>query len=329
MDNSLNFIRYIAAFMVFVTHSIVLRGGETLSILTIHLGRLGVYIFFIISGYLVSKSWDRSPHLLIYFKKRALRIFPALVVCVFLSVFLLGAFVTLLPIKIYFQDILTYKYLLNSILYIVYQLPGVFTHLPYPNVVNGSLWTLPVEFFMYIIVALLGFVFKANRYIYFISLLLFLFLYFFIKNPIIFYATDFRAIFHFGIFFIIGALIQKFYLQPLFTLKATILSFVLIVFFYLLNLPVLYSLWISLPVIVLYFGLQKGSFITKHFQKNDYSYGIYIYAFPIQQTMIFLFPTLNFFVYFIISFLFTQLLAYFSWHIVEKKALKRKQFKKL
>lgn len=324
MDNSLNFIRYLAAFMVFATHSFVLRGGETLSFLTIHLGRLGVYIFFIISGYLVSKSWDRTPNLLVYFKKRALRIFPALVVCVILSALVLGAFVTSLPVKAYLQEPLTYRYLLNSVLYIIYQLPGVFTHLPYPNVVNGSLWTLPVEFFMYIFVALLGFVFRANRYIYLISLILFLSLYFFVKKPVIFYATDFRAVFHFGIFFIIGALIQKFHLQPLFTLKTTLLSFALLLSFYFLKLPVLYPLWISLPVIVLYFGLQKGSLLTKYFQKNDYSYGMYIYAFPTQQTMMYLYPTLNFYTYFILSFLLTQLLAYLSWHTIEKKALKMK-----
>lgn len=93
-----------------------------------------------------------------YLKKRVLRIFPALIVVVLLTggFFLLGPLVTTLALTDYFKSNQTWTYLLTIFLYIHYHLPGVFANNPYPNSVNGSLWTLTWEFLMYIVVLALG-----------------------------------------------------------------------------------------------------------------------------------------------------------------------------
>lgn len=126
------------------------------------LANIGVGIFFVISGYLITKSWERGPQAFNYLKKRALRIFPGLIVVVFLTVFLLGPFVTTLSLNNYFSNPQTWSYLLTILIFPLYYggsyfaLPGVFENNPFPNVVNGSLWFLPHMLLLYIVVLALG-----------------------------------------------------------------------------------------------------------------------------------------------------------------------------
>lgn len=102
-SNNLNALRLIAAGLVLYGHSFVFLGlHEPYFLSWLHLGTLGVYIFFTISGFLVSQSWDRDPHLLRFFIRRALRIFPGLFVCLLLSILVLGPLVSTLPTKDYF-----------------------------------------------------------------------------------------------------------------------------------------------------------------------------------------------------------------------------------
>jgi len=84
---------------------------------------------------------------------RVIRIYPALVIEVLLSAFLIGASVTSLPLKNYFRDPLFWKYLLNSLGDIHFFLPGVFKNNPVPDLVNFQLWTVPYELFCYAILA--------------------------------------------------------------------------------------------------------------------------------------------------------------------------------
>lgn len=90
-SNQFNFLRFFGAFLVFFGHSYVLYGLHPNTVLS-HV--LGVYIFFAISGYLISMSWDKDPSLYRFFVRRATRIFPALIVCILISVFILGPILT-------------------------------------------------------------------------------------------------------------------------------------------------------------------------------------------------------------------------------------------
>ena len=157
--NNLTALRWFAAGLVLYGHSFVFLGlPEPLFLQWVPLGPVGVYTFFAISGYLVAQSWERDPHVLRFLARRILRIFPGLIVCTLLSVLVLGPWLTTLDAKTYWTNEHTRGYLTNIALYMTYHLPGVFAQNRLPHAVNGSLWSLPVEFFMYALLALLGFV---------------------------------------------------------------------------------------------------------------------------------------------------------------------------
>ena len=155
-NNNLNFIRFISALFVIYCHSfpITNNGVDYLGRITngqIDFGGVAVSVFFFYGGFLVCKSLMRINNGKEYFKNRVLRIIPSLVLVVFLSVFILGPCFTRFSLIEYFTDFRTYKYLLNSAFILVHQLPGVFYYNSYNDTVNGSLWTLPIEFLCYIL----------------------------------------------------------------------------------------------------------------------------------------------------------------------------------
>lgn len=114
---------------------------------------VGVASFFAVSGYLITGSWRSDPHLFRYAEKRARRIMPALLVVVVMTVFVIGPVIT--TASDYWRDPVTWKYFWrNSLLLPFHSLPGVFQGNP-STAVNGSLWTLPVEVFCYLMTPVL------------------------------------------------------------------------------------------------------------------------------------------------------------------------------
>ncbi|MCI8483794.1 MAG: acyltransferase [Lachnospiraceae bacterium] len=157
-NNNLDLIRFIAALLVILCHAYpISMGGDNTDILgrithnQIHLGNLAVCVFFLYGGFLIAKSTERLQKAGPYFKARILRIFPCLIVVTFILTFLAGPCLTSLSVKDYFCQKDTYKYLLNSIMVLVHDLPGVFEGNIYGQTVNGPLWTLPIEFLCYIL----------------------------------------------------------------------------------------------------------------------------------------------------------------------------------
>lgn len=151
-ENNFNIIRFIATIMVIAGHMGVLVGGYVPTFLNQGLHGCGVKILFTISGYLIISSWNADPNLLRYIIKRFFRIVPPLAVCILISVFIIGPIFTTVSLKDYFSSPITWDYLRNIIFDIKYNLPAVFTNNPYPDAVNGSLWTLPIEVLLYCLV---------------------------------------------------------------------------------------------------------------------------------------------------------------------------------
>lgn len=156
-QNNLNLIRAVLATLVIYSHSYVLRGeyaSEPMHALLRwgDLGETAVFAFFFVSGYLILKSalrWSTPEQ---YIAARALRIFPALVVAVLLCGFVLGPMVSTVPARSYFASPLTRSFLSEAWLHRTQNpLPGVFDHNPLPFIVDGTLWTLPAEWTMYMI----------------------------------------------------------------------------------------------------------------------------------------------------------------------------------
>ncbi|MDR3417421.1 MAG: acyltransferase [Nevskia sp.] len=155
-DNAFNLLRLSAALLVFLSHEHLVTGKP----LPIQ-GYFGVYVFFIISGFLIARSWDQRSSTFQYLKNRGLRILPGLWTVVLLTIFVIGPLATDLPLSRYFADSHTWKYLLNLVFDLQLTLPGVFVDNPYP-IVNTPLWTLAHEAIFYVTLAALGSLFRLH-----------------------------------------------------------------------------------------------------------------------------------------------------------------------
>lgn len=342
MKNNFHFIRFIAASLVLYGHCYPLTGRGNYDYLTIAsqgifpTSHMGVCIFFIVSGYLVSQSLQNSRNIYSFIWKRVLRIFPALIVVLLMCVFIIGATCTTLSHKIYWESSTTYRFLklIKLYPYVQNSLPGVFEKNP-EKAVNGSLWTLPYEVTMYIFLVILQIInfFEKRNLVLILFLLSFPIAVYYIFNTsflklIPFIHLSFVDTLEFGIFFMIGTL--------MFLFKDKIhygLAYFIIVAFLWFGLGILHVTssimiktigFIALPYMVLYLAQLKGR--LNNFSKlGDFSYGIYIYAYPIQQ-MIVNFHTTNITILklFLLSSSIVLPLSIISWYLVEERALRYK-----
>ena len=164
--NDFDALRLAAAVAVIVSHAFLLttgtEDGEPLKRLTqgqCSAGVAGVFMFFIISGYLVSDSLARTGSVPRFLAKRLLRIYPGLAVCLVLLALLLGPALTVLAPSAYFAEAGTWRFIAANLAMNtdINGLPGLrFTGFDFGTVVNGPLWSLPAELAMYLMVAALG-----------------------------------------------------------------------------------------------------------------------------------------------------------------------------
>lgn len=157
--NNFNLIRLTAAWLVIYSHSwpiTGIAGSDLIGLMTVtkSAGAFAVDVFFVISGFLVAASLERNRWR-DFLIARALRIYPALIVCIVLSVCVLGPWLS--TASGYWSEPMTWRYLsANATLWRAeFWLPGVFDALP-RTAVNGSLWTLPIEAHLYIALLLAG-----------------------------------------------------------------------------------------------------------------------------------------------------------------------------
>lgn len=326
--NNFDFIRLVAAFSVLFGHSFIFLGkDEPLFANYTTYGPLGVTIFFAISGFLINESWSRDPSAARFLIRRGLRIFPGLVVCVVLSVIVLGPLLTTLPLNEYFESHFTKTYFWNILLYPIYYLPGVFEHNRVPNAVNGSLWSLPAEVLMYLLLCLSGTLRLRRILIVVFAIASASLSYFWVwrsTEMAVFYGTDLRQVAVVGVYFWVGAAFSIFNVRKWFSLSGIIIAAVI---FSLLSIrPDIARLasWLLVPYIVLSFGVMRNSLTELLTKLGDCSYGIYIYAFPIQQTVVYFWPNMPFELYLLLCSILTLVAAISSWRFVEKKALSLK-----
>ena len=159
-NNNFDIMRLVAALMVIVGHAYPIVGEKNLQdpLLGIlhfdYSGSLAVKFFFFLSGLLVTDSLLKDSSPIKFLTRRALRVFPGLILCVFLSISLFGLILTTLPVREYLLSRETIGYFFGNItlLDIRWRPAGVL--MDHPFGLNGSLWTLPVEFKFYIVLAL-------------------------------------------------------------------------------------------------------------------------------------------------------------------------------
>lgn len=323
--NNFDFFRLIAASIVLISHQFALTDRPEPCIGCQSLGGLGVLIFFSISGYLVAQSWAHDPSILRFLVRRILRIFPGFLVVMLLTTFVLGLLISIFSIKNYFSMLVHEITSLNLIS--KYYLPGVFTTNPLPNAVNGSLWTLPIEFVWYLLLLVMGSVgmLRCNyRNLFLVLFIVFALFVFFVSNS--YHGnTHWEYIKFFGAFFIYGICMYQF--QDVWMKRLKSIAFVI---FVLASLFILignqhFVLFLILPALIIILGNMSTPILRKAGYFGDFSYGIYIYAFPVQQTIIMLgINGLSLWLECITSFFITIMLAFLSWHLVERPALKLK-----
>ncbi len=292
-------------------------------------GGIAVAIFFVISGYLVTASFLKSKGVWDYLKKRSLRLLPALCFVVILTVFVLGPIVSSLSVRDYLLHPQTWTYLRSCFLYIGYNLPGVFASNPYPHAVNGSLWTLPVEVVMYLIVLILGWRKLLNlTTLLFVMLGLFLVQfkfaeYFDLSGVVLFHLFPLAASAKLGLFFLSGSLLYV--LRESLTIRndmACVMSLALWGTFQTTIGAFVFQL--TLPYLTIWVAHANIRWMQRFGRNGDFSYGIYLFAFPIQQLLMHFLGAMHEAVFALLAFLATLPLAVVSWYCVEKPALRWK-----
>jgi peptidoglycan/LPS O-acetylase OafA/YrhL len=286
-----------------------------------------VFIFFVLSGYLVGQSWEHDPDARRFLARRALRIFPALVVLVFLTALVLGPALTTLPSGEYFRHPFFRQYFSNAILLPRYALPGVFEHARVANVVNGSLWSLPVEFTCYLGLLALG-VARAPRWLLGALALTgcaaTLAWSLDRSHEIVFYGMILQDVVQHGTYFLIGVCVGRFRLERFLTVTSLCVAVVAMIAVEPWPLASRIVSWFAFPVVFLTFGRASSVAARGLARLGDYSYGVYIYAFPVQQTVLYLWPSLPTIAYVLVSLGATFAFAAASWHLIEIRAMRLK-----
>jgi peptidoglycan/LPS O-acetylase OafA/YrhL len=346
--NNFDMLRLFAATCVIFGHSFDLLhvrepfpnlGGD------ITWGFVGVLIFFSISGFLVSRSWARNPRVLPFALKRTLRLMPALLVAVLLSALVLGPLVSTEPLHVYLRDPATKAYVLqNAELQTNYTLPGVFAHNAYPTAVNGSLWTLPLEVKAYVFLMLVGLVGLLTRWRRAMPILA--------AVAVVICATAVRPSLanHFGALLVdiqsapgllhlvsVGSYNVYLELFAAFVVGAALYSVRDWVFLRwdlaalavagIVVAGIVGGPWPDLacvtlaPYLVLCLAYRTAAYVRLPPWFGDYSYGVYVYAFPVQQVISQLVTPHSGWVLFVLAMPVTFGLAVLSWHFVERPAL--------
>lgn len=289
-SENLALMRFVASVLVILGHSYAISGSplkyDFIYRGTNHIISLGgvcVSLFFLCSGYLITRSIGRVDKFLPYIKARLKRLVPPLAFVIVLTV-IAGAFITNLSVGEYFASIKTYKYLLNAIMLTNQELPGVFENNVYGSAVNGALWTLPVELACYVACYIF---YKLNllntKRFYLIAPLVVLMLIFKGYFPsVIGEMVRPCAFFYIGMLYYVyrDKIVLNVKLLPLmilvlagvFFIKPLIIPVLMTVWPY-----VLFTIWFALP--------QCPAILGK---TGDISYAVYLWGFFVQQMLVYL-----------------------------------------
>jgi peptidoglycan/LPS O-acetylase OafA/YrhL len=331
-DNNLNLLRFCAASLVVFSHSYPLSGhlnAEPLAKATriFDFASIAVIVFFAISGYLVARSLDRSRNLATYARARALRILPAYVAATFYAAFVIGPWATALPLADYLADPRTWLYVRETLLFVgIDRLPGVFVDNPYPLAINGSLWTLWLEVFCYAALAVAGVLGALRRPWLALVLAVALFALGELSPSFVAWMPRGDAFLgpRLGGTFVAGALAYAWRdglpLSPWIALAALVVSVAL------LDTRVeVYTLYGAIVYATLVLAYHPSLDVPGFRRLGDYSYGIYVYAYPTQQAIASVLGPMPPLLLFGLAYPAIFVLAFASWHAIERPALRFKR----
>ena len=335
--NNFDLLRLFASIQVLIYHALFhleLSKGSSFADFLVYIP--GVLIFFTISGFLITASFDRSSDLKRYLKNRLLRIYPALWVCTILTFGLLFVFRV---ISIHdFLNIKLLAYLFSQLTLFHFWTPDILK--PWGcSVPNGSLWTIGVELQFYIVIPMIFLFFKQIKLVYKITLMLILSMVFnfYLRTKLGLYETNLTKLLYVSLCpylycFLFGSLLYlnweklRKYVEGKFLIYLGLyLSFSLFTritpAYYPSNWELLSNLLLAMLIISAAFSYPKvGSYI----QGIDISYGVYLYHMPVINTFIALGLIGNYWYVFDV-FIITIAVSISSFFLIEKPALRLKK----
>ncbi len=328
--NNFGLLRWALASVVLVSHCVPLtqgnNAGEWLHQLTgnVTVGAAAVNGFFLVSGYLVTLSWLRSPTAGVFLRKRLARIYPGFLVSLVFAV-AAGALGATPHAFMYLKHLAgSTDALVQTVLFLdtkPVDHASAFSANPVPAAVNGSFWTLQPEVKCYLTLVMLGLTGLLSRRCVVLAATVTAYLIYAVH---VLYLPDADYVFcRLLTYFLLGAAVALDYLpRPRLTplrVAAVVLALAALTFVhsgFILGLPLAGS--------YLLLGTAFAPVTPAHwfFNKWDLSFGIYLYAYPVQQLCVKFGGLTTPWELLVISLPITLVLALLSWVFVESRFLK-------
>ncbi len=320
-SNNFDFLRFAAAAVIVVTHAYALRLGyvgiglDDPFVLT---GQAALAVLLVTSGYLIAASWESTASASRFAWKRFLRVVPALIPLIFLTLFVIGPLMTNLPLTGYFGALFSPAGIATVPFFENGSAVGLFQENPW-TYVNGSLWTIPVEVFMYGVVAALGISGLLRQWgavpaVAAVNILAWMY----------WFDDPRMSKIRFTLYFLVGAYLYL-HRERIAYRPVVAGGLLLLLGFSAMTPYAAVAGVIAIPYLTIYAAHLPVPFLNTFGRPGDFSYGIYIYHYPVQQMLIqvtantLLLPALCG-----LAFLATFVLAFLSWHVIEKRALAAK-----
>lgn len=329
-DNNLNLIRIVAASAVLVSHAYAVTTGNDMSeplraSTGLSLGQFAVAIFFGMSGLLIARSFDRRQTIAHFVSARFLRLWPALAVVLLLTAFALGVVMTSLTVGEYLRSAQTLTYVPRNLSLALRNdfLPGVFVGNPVPNSTNAPLWSLFYEVACYSSVVALGYLGGLRKvwlFGIFLALVISGHAWSVLASPVEGLAYRLDVMGFVGFPFALG--MAAYVWRDRLPLGPVGIALVWVSVALLLNTAWLGSaIMLALVYTSLWLAFVPKGAVLAYNRLGDFSYGVYIFAYPAQQTLVALWPGHGPAMNMAASGTITLILAIASWHLVEKRAL--------
>jgi len=320
--NNFGLLRLLLAILVIISHSPeIIDGNESREVLTsifgtVTFGMLAVDGFFLISGYLILKSFQNSSSIKSYLIKRCLRIYPAFIVASLICIFIFAPLSEGGKILLNDEPSLWFNRMLSLLVLKVPVVEGAFSKNYFPEL-NASMWTIKYEFICYLILPLLYFLKLVNKK-YFIGMLCLTIFIFLIFNPAT-QRTDFVVLARFLCAFLVGGCFYLYRDNIEFNIPLTMISLIGVT-------VCLFSKFFAEIGIIIFGGYLLFNFALNYKnkltnaigEKTDISYGVYLYAWPVQSLFVQYFPTIEPYQLTFLTLMIVAPLAFLSFTFVEK-----------